>query len=165
MKEAAMSRWIQPCLLALLAFAISACVNEREARKRDAAKFLQNATGEYANEAGELLFIAPVYARMIGFDTFYIERSTARGPSQRLVALEPSGDGKKLMQLSYAFTQPAQWREVREHPELLSALQPNDVRPAGTCNIELTEDLNSLSYACGGNPPQHYNRVHHNLDP
>jgi hypothetical protein len=149
----------------VLALAVAACVNEREARKRDAQKFLQSSTGEFVNEAGELMFIAPVYSRMIGFDTFYIERSTARGPSQRLVALEPSPDGKRLMQFSYAFTQPAQWREVREHPELLSALQPADVRPAGTCDIKLTDDLNTLTYTCGGSQPMQYTRVHHNIDP
>ena len=144
---------------------LAACVNETEMRKRDAQQFLQNSTGEYVNDANELLFIAPVYARMIGFNTFYLERSTARGPSQRLVTLEPSPDGEKLMQFSYAFTQPAQWREVRSHPELLSALQPNDVRPAGTCDIKLAEDLNSLTYSCGGSPPMHYQRVQHNIDP
>ena len=159
-----MRQWVLPCVLMSLV-ATSACVNEREMRKRDAQKFLQNSTGEYANEAGELLFIAPVYARMIGFDTFYLERSTPRGPSQRLVALEPSQDGEKLLQFSYAFTQPAQWREVRAHPELLTALQPADVRPAGTCDIKLTDDLNSISYSCAGSAPQVYKRVHHDVDP
>jgi CpeT/CpcT family protein DUF1001 len=160
-----MRRWIQPCLLALLTVTVAACVNEKEMRKRDAAKFLQTSTGEYVNEAGELLFIAPVYARMIGFDTFYIERTTARGPGQRLVVLEPSPDGEKLIQFSYAFTQPAQWRDVRSHPELLTALQPNDVRPAGTCDIKLSADLNSITYSCGGNPPQEYKRVQHAVEP
>jgi len=153
------------CLLLLSAVALMACVNELEMRKRDAQHFLQNSTGEYVNEAGELLFIAPVHARMIGFNTFYVERETAKGPGQRLVALEPSNDGESLVQYSYAFVQPAQWREVRAHPELLSALQPNDLRPAGTCNIKLAEDLNSLDYSCGGNAPVKYTRVQHNLDP
>jgi hypothetical protein len=159
-----MRRLTATCLL-LTAIALTACVNELEMRKRDAQRFLQNSTGEYKNEAGELLFIAPVYARMIGFNTFYVERSTTRGPSQRLVALEPSGDGEKLMQFSYAFVTPSQWREVRAQPELLSALQPNDVRPAGTCDIQLTEDLNSISYSCGGSPPVSYTRVQHQIDP
>lgn len=160
-----MRRWIRASLPLLLAATVVGCVNETEMRKRDARDFLQKSTGEYKNEAGELLFIAPVYARMIGFDTFYLERSTPRGPSQRLVALEPSPDGEKLLQFSYAFTQPQQWREVRAHPELLTSLQPNDVRPAGTCNIELTQDFNSITYTCGGSPPQTYTRVHHEVDP
>ena len=157
--------WIKASLLLLMATTMVACVNETEMRKRDAKQFLQNSTGEYVNEAGELLFIAPVYARMIGFDTFYLERATPRGPSQRLVVLEPSPDGEKLIQFSYGFTQPSQWREVRAHPELLTALQPNDVRPAGTCDIKLTDDLNSLSYSCAGSPPVNYTRVQHNIDP
>ena len=111
-----MRRWTKASLLLLLAATVVGCVNETEMRKRDARDFLQKSTGEYTNEAGELLFIAPVYARMIGFDTFYLERSTPRGPSQRLIAIEPSPDGEKLLQFSYAFTQPAQWREVRAHP-------------------------------------------------
>ncbi len=160
-----MRQLTQTSLLLLSAFVLVACVNETEMRKRDAKMFLQNSTGEYVNEAGELLFIAPVYARMIGFDTFYLERATARGPSQRLITLESSPDGEKLMQFSYAFTQPAQWREVRSHPELLTALQPNDVRPAGTCDIKLTQDLNSLTYTCGGSPPMNYTRVQHEVEP
>jgi len=160
-----MRQGIRTFLLLSSVLALVACVNELEMRKRDAQHFLQNSTGEYVNEAGELLFIAPVYARMIGFDTFYIERTTARGPGQRLVVLEPSPDGEKLIQFSYAFTQPAQWRDVRSHPELLTALQPNDVRPAGTCDIKLSADLNSITYSCGGNPPQEYKRVQHAVEP
>ena len=74
-------------------------------------------------------------------------------------------DGESLMQYSYAFVAPAQWREVRAHPELLSALQPNDLRPAGTCDIKLTDDLNSVSYSCGGSAPVLYTRVQHDIDP
>jgi len=160
-----MRRMIATCWLLASVVALAACVNELELRKRDAMKFLQNSTGEYVNEAGELLFMAPVHARMIGFNTFYVERATPRGPSQRLVALEPSGDGESLVQYSYAFVAPAQWRDVRAHPELLSALQPNDLRPAGTCDIKLTDDLNTVSYSCGGSPPASYTRVQHDLDP
>jgi len=153
------------CLLVLSSLALVACVNELEMRKRDAQKFLQHSTGEYLNEAGELLFIAPVHARMIGFNTFFVQRTTAKGPSQRLVALEPSNDGESLVQYSYAFVQPEQWRDVRIHPELLSALQPDDLRPAGTCDIKLAEDLNSLFYSCGGNTPVTYKRVQHQVEP
>jgi hypothetical protein len=39
------------------------------------------------------------------------------------------------------------------------------VRPAGTCDIKLTEDLNTLSYSCGGSPPLSYTRVQHEIDP
>jgi hypothetical protein len=30
---------------------------------------------------------------------------------------------------------------------LLSALQPNDVRAIGTCDIKLAQDMNSVSYS------------------
>lgn len=159
-----MIQWTRAGLLLLLSLAIAACVNQRELRKREIQRFLQTSAGEYVGDAGEVLFMAPVYARMIGFDTMYLERSTPKGTSARLLALEPSPDSRKILQFAYAFTQPAQWREVRAQPELLSALQPNDVRPAGTCDIQLADDLNSVSYTCGGSPVQSYRRVHHPID-
>ena len=79
--------------------------------------------------------MVPVYARMIGLDTMYLERTTRNGTTGRLLALERSPDGEKVVQFSYVFTQPGQWRNLIAQPELLSALQPNDVRPAGTCDI------------------------------
>src|SRR4051794_33897926 len=113
-----------PCV-ALLA----ACVNQHEQRKRDIQHFMQTATGEFRNDNGDTLVMVPVYARMIGLDTMYIERTTRNGPSGRLLSLEPSPDSNKVLQLSYVFTQQAQWRNLLQQPELLSALQPNDVRP------------------------------------
>jgi hypothetical protein len=64
-----------------------------------------------------------------------------------------------VVQLSYVFTQPAQWRNLIAQPELLSALQPNDVRPAGTCDIQVSDDRNTVSYSCGGSQPVAYQRV------
>jgi hypothetical protein len=156
-------RWMKPSLLMLLALSVVGCVNDREARKREAAKFLQTATGEFRNEAGDQLVMVPVYARMIGMDTLYLERRAGGQVTQRLIALEPSGDGEELVQLSYVFTQPSQWRNLIEQPELLTSLQPNDVRPAGTCKIKLSKDLNSLTYSCGNNAPQSYSRVQHDV--
>jgi hypothetical protein len=154
-----MRRVATASLLLLLVSVIAACVNETEMRKRDIQKFLQTGTGEYSNEAGERLIMVPVYARMIGLDTMYLERTTRNGTTGRLLVLERSPDGEKVVQLSYVFTQPSQWRNLIQQPELLSSLQPNDVRPAGTCDITLSEDLNSLTYTCGGAPPTSYQRV------
>jgi len=156
-----MRRFANAALLTLLAVAVSACVNQHEMRKRDIQHFLQTASGEYNNEAGDRLVLVPVYARMIGLDTMYLERTTAKGTSGRLLALEVAGNNDKFVQLSYVFTQQGQWRNLLAQPELLSALQPNDVRPAGTCDIKLADDMNSISYSCGGSPPTTYQRVHH----
>ena len=150
-------------LLALLALAAAGCVNDSEMRKRDIQHLLQTATGEFRDEAGDTLIMVPVYARMIGTDTMYVERTTPRGTTGRLLALEPSADGNKVIQLSYVFSQPNQWRNLLQQPELLSALQPQDVRPAGTCDIQVAKDLNSVSYSCGGSQPQSYKRVQHNV--
>lgn len=150
-------------LLLLLAGLLLACVNAHEMRKRDIQHFQQTATGEYRNDAGDTLVMVPVYARMIGIDTMYVERTTRNGTSGRLLALEPSQDNSKIVFLSYVFTQQTQWRNLLSQPELLSALQPNDVRAAGTCDITLSEDLNSVTYSCGGNPPQTYKRLPHHV--
>jgi len=156
-----MHRPITTCLMLTLALAASGCVNDRELRKREIVKFQQTAAGEYVNDAGETLFIVPVYARMIALDTVYVERTTASGTSGRLVALEISGNGEKVVQVAYVFTTQGQWRNLRSQPELFSALLPNDVRPAGTCDIKLADDMNSIAYSCGGSPPATYRRVHH----
>ena len=154
-------RWIKPLLLVSLSLAVAGCVQEREMRKREIAKFMQTATGEYRNDAGDTLILVPVYARMISLDTMYVERTTAKGTSGRLLALEISSDGEHVVQMSYVFTQQMQWRNLINQPELLSALQPNDVRPAGSCDIKLSDDSNSISYACAGGTPQSYKRVQH----
>ena len=154
-----MRRFAKASLLLLLAAVVTGCVNEREMRKRDIQHFMQTATGEYRNEAGDRLVLVPVYARMIGLDTMYLERTTRNGTTGRLLALEVSGDGEKFVQLSYVFTQQGQWRNLLAQPELLSALQPNDVRPAGTCDLHLADDMNSISYSCGGSPPTSYQRL------
>jgi len=156
-----MRRFAKPSLWLLLAALVTACVNQHEMRKRDIQHFMQTASGEYRNDAGDRLVLVPVYARMIGLDTMYLERTTRNGTTGRLLALEVSGDGEKFVQLSYMFTQQGQWRNLLEQPELLSALQPNDVRPAGTCDLHLAEDMNSISYSCGGSPPTSYQRVQH----
>ena len=152
-------------LSSVLVIALAACVNQMEQRKRDIQKYLQTAGGQYHNEAGDTLFMAPVYARMIGLDTMYVERTTKKGTVGFLLVLEPSGDGEKVVQIAYGFTQQNQWRNLRESPELLSALQPNDVRPIGSCDIQLAKDMNSVSFACNGNPPQTFTREQqHHID-
>lgn len=142
---------------------LAACVNQHEMRKRDIQHFMQTATGEFHAENGDSLIMVPVYARMIGLDTMYLERNTKNGQSGRLLSLEVSGDNDKVLQLSYVFTRQDQWRNLLQQPELLSALQPNDVRPAGTCDIKVAEDLNSVTYSCGGGKPTVYHRVQHNV--
>ena len=102
-----MRRVATASLLLLLVSVIAACVNETEMRKRDIQTFLQTGTGEYSNEAGERLIMVPVYARMIGLDTMYLERTTRNGTTGRLLVLERSPDGEKVVQFSYVFTQPS----------------------------------------------------------
>ena len=148
-------------VVAMLAVSLGACVNSPEKTKRDIQKFLMSAAGEYVSANGDSLMAAPVYARMIALDTLYIERTTVSGgTSGRLVSLEPGRDGK-ILQLAFSFTQQGQWRNLREQPELFTALLPKDVRAAGTCDIKLSDDRNKLTYSCGGSAPEDYTRVMH----
>ena len=149
------------CLLFLVAVTFAACVNQRELNKREIQRSMQTYAGEYRNDAGDVLIMVPVYSRMIGMDTIYVERTSAAGTSGRIISLEISGDGSKIVQLAYVFQQQNQWRNLREQPELFSALLPKDVRPAGTCDIKLAEDMNSADYSCGGSPPVTFKRVQH----
>jgi len=155
-----MNRPLKYCAVLLTAATLLACVNAQEKNKREIQRFMQTATGEFVNEGGNTLVMVPVYARMIGLDTLFVERiASGGGTSERLVALEVSPNGKKILQLSYVFTQQGQWRNLRENPELFSALLPKDVRPAGTCDIKLAADLNTLTYSCGGSVPESFMRA------
>ncbi len=156
-----MRSWTKYCLPALAVLTLGACVNQQEKTKREIQKFMQTSTGEYRNDAGEELVMVPIYSRMIGMDTIYVERTTAAGTSSRIVSLEIGKNG--IIQLAYVFVQQNQWRNLRENPELFSALLPKDVRAAGTCDIKVAEDKNSVSYSCGGTPPTDYQRVQHEL--
>lgn len=145
----------------LAAAVVAGCVNAREQRKREISRFMQTVQGEFINDQGNSLMIATIYARMIGLDTLYVERTANGQTAGRIVSLEISGDNKKIIQLSLAFTQPGQWRDVRQNPELFTALLPKDVRAAGTCDIKLSTDMNTVTYTCGGSVPETYTRALH----
>ena len=147
--------------LAVVSFAtLSGCVNQQEQTKRDIQKFMSYVAGEYVDQAGDTLIVAPVYARMVAMDTIYVERTSGQGTSGRLIELAPGKNGA-ILQVAYSFTQQGQWRNLREQPELFTALLPKDVRAAGTCDIKLSDDRNSLDYSCGGSKRATYTRVLH----
>jgi hypothetical protein len=149
-------------MFAVVTLAMSGCVNQRELTKRELQRFMQTAAGEYVNANGHTLILIPVYARMVGLDTLFVERTANGGAtSERLVSLEVAPNGKRILQLSYVFTQQGQWRNLRQNPELFTALLPQDVRPAGTCDIKLSDDLNSITYTCGGSAPESFSRAQH----
>jgi hypothetical protein len=161
MGKQTLHRWMSTCLVVALAASLGACVNSQEKTKREIQKFLASSAGEYVSATGDSLMVAPVYARMIALDTLYIERTSASGgTSGRLVALEAGREGK-ILQYAYGFTQQGQWRNLREQPELFTALLPKDVRAAGSCDIKLADDRNSITYSCGGSAPETYARVLH----
>ena len=154
-----LQRRLLPICAVLAAVVIAGCVNATEKKKRELQRFMQTVQGEYINDQGNSLMIASVYARMIGLDTLYVERTANGQTSGRLVSLEVNN--KKFLQLGLVFTQPGQWRDVRNNPELFSALLPKDVRAAGTCDIQLSKDMNTVTYSCGGSVPEKYTRAMH----
>jgi hypothetical protein len=138
--------------------ALSACANQQVQDRQLVEKYKRDTAGQYENGSGAQLFIVPVRSRMVTDESMYIERIDAKGVFGRLLDLKVSEDGKKVVQFALAFTQDGQWRNLRENPELFTALLPKDVRPAGTCNIQPSADLNAVSYSCSGSEPETFRR-------
>jgi hypothetical protein len=146
-------------LVAALAVGLTACATQENKSKLAVEKFRQSTSGQFEADSGAQLFIAPVRARMVTDEAVYLERHDANGNVfGRLLNVEMSADGKKILLRAFTFTQEGQWRNLRENPELFTALLPKDVRPAGTCDIQPSEDMNSLTYSCGGTAPETFRR-------
>jgi hypothetical protein len=147
------------CIAATVALAaLSGCANQEVKDRQQIDQFKHDTAGHYENDSGAQLFIVPVRSRMVTDESMYIERVDDKGVFGRLLDLKVSDDGKKVVQFALAFTQDGQWRNLRENPELFTALLPKDVRSAGTCNIQPSADLNSISYSCGGSAPETFRR-------
>lgn len=144
--------------LALTAVFLVACVTQEKKNRAAVEQFKQATAGVWQSDSGAELTIVPVRARMVTDEAVYVERRDAHGVFGRLLNLELSADGKKIVQRALTFTQEGQWRNLREQPELFTALLPKDVRPAGTCDIQPAEDANSVRYSCGGSPPEFFRR-------
>ena len=142
----------------VLAASLAGCINQQQQDIQLVDDFKRNTAGQYRSDSGAQLFIAPVRSRMVTDESMYIELHDANGIFGRLLDLKVSADGKKVLQLALTFTQEGQWRNLRENPELFTALLPKDVRPAGSCDIQPAEDHNSVSYSCGGSKPEVFTR-------
>ena len=131
------------------------CVTQQMKDMQMIEDFKRNTSGQYQSDGGAQLFMVPVQSRMVTDESIYVERHDANGVVVgRLLDLKISADGKKVLQAALTFTQEGQWRNLRENPELFTALLPKDVRPAGTCDIQPAADQNSVSYSCGGSKPE-----------
>jgi ABC-type uncharacterized transport system auxiliary subunit len=137
-----------------LAACFSGCVTQQKKDFQLIEDFKRNTAGTYQSDSGAMLYIAPVRSRMVTDESIYVERHDGNSVVGRLLDLKVSADGKKVLQAALTFTQEGQWRNLRENPELFTALLPKDVRPAGTCDIQPSEDLNAISYSCSGSKPE-----------
>lgn len=145
--------------LALLLLPLAACVTPEQKLKAAVEEFKQKASGQFVSETtGATLFIAPIRARMVTDEAIYVERHQGTGVMSRIVDIAADKDGN-IRLTALTFTQEGQWRELRENPELLTALLPKDVRPAGTCTIKPAEDNNSLTFSCGGSAVETFKRL------
>lgn len=149
---------IRAVLLALLALPLAACATKEKKNRVAVEQFKQATAGEWQSASGAELIIVPVRARMVTDEAVYVERRDARGVFARLLNVELAADGKNMLLRALTFTQEGQWRNLREQPEMFTALLPKDVRPAGTCDIKPSADANSVSYSCGGSPPETFKR-------
>ena len=148
--------------LALLSLALTigfaGCQTQEVKNRAAVERFKQATAGQWQSASGAELTIVPVRARMVTDEAIYVERRDANGVFARLLNVELSPDGKKLLQRALTFTQEGQWRNLREQPELFTALLPKDVRPAGTCDIQVSSDANVVTYSCGGSAPETFHR-------
>jgi hypothetical protein len=158
MRENPMAKVFNLALISL-SLLLTGCVTQEVKNKALLAKFLDDAAGTWISDSGAQLTIMPVRARMVTDDALYVERVARDGTVfGRLVNVVISADGKKVNQRALTFTQEGQWRNLRETPELFTALLPKDVKPAGTCDIHPAPDANTVSYSCGGSPPEVFTR-------
>ena len=138
---------------------LAGCASQQVKDKATVEKFKQDVTGQYVNETtGATLFIAPVRARMVTDEALYVEKHEGTGIMSRIVNIVMDKEGKIRLG-ALTFTQEGQWRELRENPELLTALLPKDVRPAGTCDITPAKDNNTITFSCGGSAVETYKRL------
>ncbi|HEX6638193.1 MAG TPA: hypothetical protein VF033_11095 [Steroidobacteraceae bacterium] len=149
---------LRAAALILLAVALAGCVTREQKNRAAIEQFKQATAGTWESTGGAELTIVPVRARMVTDEAVYVERRDANGVFGRLLNIEVGADGKKIVQRALTFTQDNQWRNLREQPELFTALLPKDVRPAGTCDIQPAADANSVSYSCGGSAPERFTR-------
>lgn len=153
-----MKKLMSLVVIAAAAAALAGC-KTREVRNRAAIEqFKQSTAGTWTSASGAELTIVPVRARMVTDEAIYVERRDSSGVFGRLLNLEVSKDGDRIIQRALTFTQEGQWRNLREQPELFTALLPKDVRPAGTCDIQPSADANTVTYSCGGSAPESFQR-------
>lgn len=149
---------LQAALAATLVVSFAGCVTKEQKNRAAIERFKQATAGSWTSASGAELTIVPVRARMVTDEAIYVERREGNNVFGRLLNLEVSADGKRMLQRALTFTTEGQWRNLREQPELFTALLPKDVRPAGTCDIQPADDQNSVSYSCGGSPPEKFLR-------
>jgi hypothetical protein len=140
-----------------LSFA-AGCKNAQVKGKEAVQRFQEAAAGEWVSARGATLVILPVRSRMVTDESIYVEITDQHGTVGWLVALDWAPKKKVVLQRALTFTQEGQWRNLRQAPELFTALLPKDVKPAGTCDIKTAADQNSVSYSCGGTPPEAFRR-------
>jgi hypothetical protein len=145
-------------LMPMAALMLGACASQEVKNKASIEQFRQSTSGTWVSASGAELTMVPVRARMVTDEAVYVERRDASGVFARLLNVEVHPKTKKIVLRALTFTQEGQWRNLREQPELFTALLPKDVRPAGTCDIQPAADSNSLSYSCGGSPPEAFRR-------
>ena len=153
-----MKRTRSPLFAAALALSLAGCVTQEQKNRAAIEQFKQSTAGTWRSASGAELTIVPVRARMVTDEAVYVERRDAKGVFGRLLNISMTPDGKKVVQRALTFTQEGQWRNLREQPELFTALLPKDVKPAGTCDIQAAADQNSVSYSCGGSAPEIFQR-------
>ena len=155
-----LQRIVKGAVALALATGLAGCMTTEAEHKANIEEFRTSTSGVFRNDRGAELFLAPVRARMVTDEAMYVEHRDPEGNTVGwLLNIEYTPDGKKITQRAFTFTQEGQWRNLRDNPELFTALLPKDVRPAGMCDIQPSEDRNSISFSCRGGKPETFHRT------
>jgi hypothetical protein len=135
-------RMVLALLLACVAF--TGCANKREAAEAKVGPAVQRLPGVYDREGQDrlVLVIVPIYAPSLSDHTFYLQEMVADDPrritSQRVVSFHP-GNGKKLVQSTWALAEPARWRDGHMKPDLFKSMVKDDVRIGGRAEVSVEQ--------------------------
>lgn len=105
---------------------------EGGSEERDARRALQAPQGRIA------LTIVKVYTPRLGHHVLFAQETAADDPrrvmSERMLSF--SVDEKRgIVETVYTFHEPLRWRDGQEHPELFTAVTPEDVQSARGCEL------------------------------
>lgn len=105
---------------------------ESGSEERDARRALEPPQGRIA------LTIVKVYTPRLGHHVLFAQETAADDPrrvmSERMLSFAID-EKRGIVETAYTFREPLRWRDGQEHPELFTAVTPEDVQSARGCEL------------------------------